>query len=90
MLRPSTASPNSAGLTPAGLTPAGLAPALNSAAHFLSIGSRDRVEVLEGDLECLKPGEFLNDKIIDFYLKQEPAGHDPQRRTRCSMCTRNS
>ena len=31
--------------------------------------SRHPVTVLKADLKCLGPGEYLNDNILDFYLK---------------------
>ncbi len=31
-------------------------------------GSKLSLEITELDLDCLEPGEYLNDKIIDFYL----------------------
>ncbi len=31
-------------------------------------GSKLNLEITELDMDCLVPGEYLNDKIIDFYL----------------------
>mmetsp|Transcript_14608 Transcript_14608/g.29955 ORF Transcript_14608/g.29955 Transcript_14608/m.29955 type:complete len:1037 (-) Transcript_14608:8-3118(-) len=31
--------------------------------------SKDRVTIIAGDLEKLNPGEFLNDNLIDFWMK---------------------
>ena len=32
-------------------------------------GCKFGVELMSMDMETLNPGEFLNDKIMDFYLK---------------------
>ena len=32
-------------------------------------GSKVTLDIMSADVECLDPGEHLNDKIIDFYLK---------------------
>ena len=32
-------------------------------------GSKVTLDIMSADVECLDPGEYLNDKIIDFYLK---------------------
>ena len=32
-------------------------------------GSKVTLDIMSADVECLEPGEYLNDKIIDFYLK---------------------
>ena len=32
-------------------------------------GCKDGVELMTDDVTCLHPGEYLNDKIMDFYLK---------------------
>lgn len=32
-------------------------------------GSKVMLDIMSADVECLDPGEYLNDKIIDFYLK---------------------
>ena len=32
-------------------------------------GARNQVALVADDLEALNPGEFLNDTIIDFYLR---------------------
>lgn len=34
--------------------------------------SKGRITVTKEDLACLSGGEFLNDVIIDFYLKSVP------------------
>ncbi|XP_063067908.1 sentrin-specific protease 7b isoform X2 [Engraulis encrasicolus] len=46
--------------------------------------SKGGIVVTTEDLECLKSGEFLNDVIIDFYLKyllQEKASHEMRERS---------
>uniref|UniRef100_A0A7S3Z146 Ubiquitin-like protease family profile domain-containing protein n=1 Tax=Lotharella globosa TaxID=91324 RepID=A0A7S3Z146_9EUKA len=40
-----------------------------SIAKYGGPGGSDTVEITEEDLERLKPGEFLNDTLIDFYMK---------------------
>ena len=36
---------------------------------YKPVGSKLSMDMMSADLECLEPGEYLNDKIIDFYLK---------------------
>lgn len=33
------------------------------------VPGKGRISVTQEDLACLEPGEFLNDVIIDFYLR---------------------
>ena len=36
---------------------------------YKPVGSKMTLDIMSADVECLDPGEYLNDKIIDFYLK---------------------
>lgn len=45
--------------------------------------SYENIQITEDDLDCLKPYHYLNDKIINFYLKylyRTLLNHDQQRR----------
>jgi len=51
--------------------PPSLLPSLPLSPRLLSYkpaGSKLNLEIVEADLDCLYRGEYLNDKIIDFYL----------------------
>ena len=47
----------------------GAAPAQGLKALYPEWGGPGAVEVVPGDLVRLQPGEFLNDTIIDFYMR---------------------
>ena len=49
-----------------------------------SVAASDSIVVTRGDLHRLEPGEYLNEKLVDFYLKvivadarRSPLGEDP-------------
>lgn len=50
----------------------GLAPAQGLKALYPEKGGPGAVEVVPADLVRLQPGEFLNDTIIDFYMRCAP------------------